>query len=52
MCELAADAVLAGSGKEQISVEEMTSEAPAVEAAPTASATDAPVIEASAAASE
>lgn len=52
MCELAADAVLAGSGKEQISVEEMTSEAPAAEAAPTASATDAPATEASAAASE
>lgn len=35
MCELAADAVLAGTGKEQISAEEMaTSEAPAPEAAP------------------
>ncbi len=35
MCELAADAVLAGTGKEQISAEEMaTSETPAPEAAP------------------
>ena len=32
MCELMADAILAGSGKEQISVEEMTGTAPAAEA--------------------
>ena len=42
MCELAADAVLAGSGKEQISAEEMAGEAaPAAEEAPSADATPA-----------
>lgn len=34
MCELAADAVLAGTGKEQISVEEMAGAAPQAEDAP------------------